>query len=145
MANHIFPSNRHCSILFDILKPENVGLTTDIMPSCLILDSPRNWRRERRMLLAIMCVFSTLGPLATCPLRYTMGAIMGCLYIYSFTLIIWKSMSLEICLKEANSLPELVALAYGRTADFLAIDTKGIKCGSVEAPERYRKSQGALL
>ena len=32
--------------------------------------------------------------------------------IYCFTLILWELMSLEMCFKKANSLPELVALAY---------------------------------
>ena len=41
-----------------------------------------------------------------------MGVIMGCLQIYSFTLILWELMSLEMCFKKANSLSELVALAY---------------------------------
>jgi serine/threonine protein kinase len=34
--------------------------------------------------------------------------------IYSFRLILWELASLEICSKEANWLPELVALAYGK-------------------------------
>ena len=42
-----------------------------------------------------------------------MGAIMGCLQIYSFTLILWELMSLEICSREDICPFKLVATAYG--------------------------------
>ena len=34
--------------------------------------------------------------------------------IYSFSLVLWELVSLEMCFKEANSLSELAALAYGK-------------------------------
>ena len=95
------------------MKPENIGLTRDDHVKLFDFGLCKELKEGMKNINGDYLCTQYMGT----P-RYMSPEVHNGRYyglpadIYSFTLILWELMSLEMCFKKANSLSELVALAY---------------------------------